>query len=298
MEFTRSKFESLVKEKIDETEELIYSAMKQAKLKKEDIDEVLLVGGSTRIPYVRKLVERVMGKTPRRDVDPDRVVALGAAIQGNIIDGKTDTIIMDKVPFSLGTEVVTGMGGKLVTGVYDEILPAQYPFLKESTKQFRTLIDNQEMVNVKVYQKKSDVNSIWVKDHIFLGEDELTGIPANEAGQETISVTFAYNLDGILDVNAVIDSTGKMINFQVEAQHIDIEDSKKHIDELWRKSEKAEKVKATILAAEDLLDKIGKNEKLENIINELKKAVIKGNDELIEQLDDELTDLVFDIQEE
>jgi len=298
MDITRTKLESLIKDKIDETEKAINRALKDAHLKKEDIDTILLVGGSTRIPYVRELVERVMGQKPKQDIDPDRAVSLGAAIQGSIIDGKIIIIIMDRCQLSFGTEIMEFNDGKMMPGVYSEVMPCNTSFLKETQKQFTTIFDNQDSIDVKIYQKANNCNSFWVQDMEFLGEKELSNIPPNEAGQESVTLSFLYNLNGMLDVKAKIDSTGESIEFQVETQSYKDEIAQVNINEIWGKSEKASKVKATITVAEKLLKEIGSHKELENKIYKLKEAVVKDDDELIEKFDDELTDLVFDIQED
>lgn len=297
VDITRTTLESLFGNKIDETEKAIDKVLKDAKLQKKDIDTILIVGGSTRIPYVKELIERVMGKKPIQEIDPDRAVALGAAIQGSIIDGETNTIIMDVCPFSLGIEVVAKIGGKMVPGLYSEIIPSNFPLLKEKKELYYTTIDNQEIVNIKVYQKNPLEKSEWVGDHTLLGEQELSGIPPNEEGKEVISVYFTYNLDGKLDVKARIDSTGKEIKFQLESQKRFEETTTVNIEEIWQQSEKADKIKSTIVAAEKVLSKIGKHAKLEKMIYNLKEAVVKNDEELIEKLDDEITDLMFDLEE-
>jgi molecular chaperone DnaK len=297
VDITRSTLESLIGNQIDETEKAINLALKCAKLQKDNIDAIVLVGGSTRIPYVKELIERVMGKKPKLEIDPDRAVAVGAAVQGSIIDGETNTIIMDICPFSLGIEVVANIGGKMMTGLYSEIIPSNYPQLKEKKELYYTTYDNQDTVDIKVYQKNSLDKSEWVIDHTCIGEQELSGIPPNEEGKEVISVYFTYNLDGKLDVKARIDSTGKEINFQLESQKRLEETTTANIEEIWQQSDKADKIKSTILAAEKVLGKIGKHAELENKIYDLKKALVENDEQLIEKLDDEITDLMFDLEE-
>jgi molecular chaperone DnaK len=294
---TRTTLELLIGEKINETEKAIDNALKDAKLQKKDIDTILLVGGSTRIPYVKELIARVMGKNPIQEIDPDRAVAIGAAIQGSIIDGKTDTIIMDVCPFSVGIEIISTVGGKVMSGLYSEIIPPNYPLLKEKKDLYYTIIDNQEKVNIKVYQKNPLDKSEWVQDHEFLGEQDLVGIPPNEAGKEVISVSFTYNLNGKLDVKAIIESTGKDVSFQLESQKQFAETTAANIEDIWQQSAKADKIKSTIVAAEKVLGKIGEHAELKKKIYDLKKALVENEEVLIGELDDEITDLIFDLEE-
>ncbi|MDP8269521.1 MAG: Hsp70 family protein [Candidatus Tenebribacter davisii] len=297
VDISRSTLESLIGEKINDTEKSIDKALKDAKLKKDDIDTILLAGGSTRIPYVKELIERVMGKKPVQEIDPDRAVAVGAAIQGSIIDGETNTIIMDVCPFSLGIEVVANIGGKMMNGLYSEIIPSNYPLLKEKKELYYTTYGNQETVNIKVYQKNTLDKSEWVADNTYLGEQELSGIPPNEEGKEVISVYFTYNLNGTLDVKARIESTGKEESFQLGSQKQFEDTTTVNIEDIWQQSEKAGKIKSTIVAAEKVLNKIGEHTELEKKIYKLKEAVVKNDEELIEKLDDEITDLMFDLEE-
>jgi len=300
IDISRGDFESLIREKIDRTEKAINKALKDAKLTKEDINTVLLVGGSTRIPYVKEVVKRVMGKDAKADIDPDLAVARGAAIQAAIIDGKEGPIIMDVVPLTLGTEIVGNLGNKLVPGIFDPIIPANKPVLKDFSKKYNTVHDNQTEVDIRVYQQDSLNDSMWAKDHTLLPVSEgqsaiLSGIPPAPAGEQTVTIKFVYNVNGILDVTGLIDSTGKEIKFNVRTTSTG-KITTTNIDELWKNSEKATKVKATIQIAEKRLKEIGGNTKLEEKIKQLKKAVLDGDDDLISELDDEINDLLFELE--
>ena len=299
-DISRDLFESLIKEKIDRTEKAINKALKDSKIEKEEIDTILLVGGSTRIPYVKELVKRVMGKDPKADIDPDLAVSRGAAIQAAIIDGQEGPIIMDVVALTLGTEVVGNLGGKLVPGLFDPIIPANSPVLKEFSKQYRTVSDNQTEVNIRVYQQDSLNDSMWAKDHTLLPVSEgqsaiLSGIPAAPAGQEAVTIKFFYNSNGLLDVTGIVDSTGEEIKFNVRTTSTG-QVTTTNIDELWKNSEKANKVKTTVQIAEKRLKEIGENADLEEKIKQLKKAVLDGDDDRITELDDEINELLFELE--
>jgi molecular chaperone DnaK len=294
IEAPRDVFENLIGPYLERTKKAIGKALRDASLEISDIDAVLLVGGSTRIPAVRNLVKDAIAKEPRTDIDPDRAVALGAAIQASIIDGESDAIIMDVCPLSLGTSVVTQMNGQMIGGVYAEVLPANTPQLQAKTESFSTVHDDQSAVNIDIFQKDSLSDSIWCRDHTMLHSQVIEGLTPMPAGQESISLTYTYNLDGMLDVLVKVKSTGKEEKFSVET-NLRNELSTEAIDDLWEKSDKASKVRATILSAEKAMRKHGDHPELKAKIDQLKAAVVDGNDALIDKLDEEITDLVFDL---
>ena len=296
LEITRAQFESLISEQITTTEKAIKAALSGAKpkLSMEDIDLVLLIGGSTRIPLVREFVNRIVGDTlvSDADVDPERAVAMGAALQTSIIAGDSDTIIMDCVPYSLGTSVISIIDGKEVPGLYSEVIPANSPMQRLFKDTFLTVYEDQERVLVEVIQKSGQNDSIWAKDHLLLGSEELSGIPPGPAGQE-IEVSFLYNLNGILDVEARLVSSGQKIDFKVDSGNRR-QISEEEFNRLWEQSEHAKKVKTTIQIAEKRLTTI-EHEELKGKVQQLKEAVIGGDQELISKLDDEINDLLFDM---
>ncbi len=294
LEISKSRFEKMIAPLLEKTNKAIDKALREAKLDVGEIDVVLLVGGSTRIPAVKELVEEKVGKKPRTDVDPDRAVAVGAAIQASIIDGESDTIIMDVCPLSLGTSVMTNINGQFVDGVYSEVLPANTPQLKACSQDYFTVAEDQEAVNVEIYQKDSLSDSIWCRDHTLLHEKRVDGLTPMPAGKESVALTYTYTLDGLLEVEVRIDSTGAVEKFSVETNlRKDVDRSQ--IAALWEESEKAGKVKATIMSAEKKIEELGGHPHLEGLVEQLKEAVVSGNDAKISQLDDEITDLVFDL---
>ena len=298
MEITRPTLESLISAKIDKTAIAIHKALDAAKLKKEYVDTILLVGGSTRIPYVKNLVEWVMGMTPKSEIDPERAVAMGAAVQASIIDGASDTIISDVVPLSLGIVARKPVGGAWgrhwVEGLYDEIIPANSTMMEEFKKTYYTSYGNQHAVEVKVCQKDSLNDSIYAADHTFLGGVRIEGIPPAPVGKETITVTFLHDLNGILNVRAVIDSTSDETEFTVKID-TDMEVTGKNIEDIWEKSEKAARVKTTIQIAEKRLKEIREHAELEAKVQQLKGAVLQENDDKISKLDDEINELLFEL---
>jgi len=194
----------------------------------------------------------------------------------------------------MGIEVVSEIADQAVSGLYSEIIKPNSPMLKEFKKTFSTVHDNQDSVEVRVFQKKPLNDSLWANDHTFLGSDTLSDIPEAPAGDESIEVTFLYNLNGILDVTAVCPSTGNKKRFSLTtAQSVDADPST--VEQLWQDSEKAREVESTIRIAEKRLKDIGEHEDLKAKIAALKDALIANDSDEISRLDDEINDLLFEL---
>jgi molecular chaperone DnaK len=197
-DLTREKFESLCKNLIDRCRIPVEKALKDAKLDKSGIDEVVLVGGSTRIPAIQQLVESLTGKKPNKSVNPDEVVAIGAAIQAGILAGEiTDILLLDVTPLSLGVETVGGIMTKLISR--NTTIPVK------KSELFSTAADNQTNVEIHVLQGEREV----VSGNKSLGNFKLEGIPEAPKGQPQIEVTFDINVDGLLSVTAKENASGK-----------------------------------------------------------------------------------------
>ncbi len=301
MRICRKELELLIKDLIKSTEVLIDKAMAKDNLSSEDIDVVLAVGGSTRIPYVRKLLENKFGSRVRYDINPDEVVAVGAAIQGGIKTGKFDAgkdiLITDVCPYTLGTSVVSDVGGRLMSGVYDPLIIEDSTIPVSKKKIYNTLYDNQKSVNVEAYQG----DELLAENNKLIGKFNIDGIPEGKAGEEEIEVEFSYDLNGILRVKVKILSTGKekskIFNLATMSQE-EIAVSKESLDKSWKKSKLSNKVKVIIDIAERKIPDLEeqKRKDVENILNNLKKALTEDNEELVDKYDDELTDILFDIE--
>jgi molecular chaperone DnaK len=205
MNISRSKFEELTDSLIERCRKPVLQAMKDANLKPGDIDEVVLVGGSTRIPKVQKLVKDLFGKDPHKGVNPDEVVAVGAAIQGSVLAGeRKDVLLLDVTPLTLGIETEGGV----MTPIVEK--NTTIPF--KAQKEFSTAADNQPGVQVKVFQGERKM----AHDNRLLGDFNLDGIPPAPRGMPRIQVTFDIDQNGILDVSAREMGTGKQANVKIE----------------------------------------------------------------------------------
>lgn len=296
--FKRSKFEEMISDLINSTNDVLDEALKAAKLNDEDINIVLAVGGSSRIPLVRNLLTKRFGNKIITKINPDEAVALGAAIQAGIkndeISSEDSIIITDACNNSLGIKVTTDMGeGRYVSGIFDKLILRDTKVPCTKTKLYTTLVDYQTQVLIDVYQGEE----VLAEDNKKIREILVSEIPPALQGEQTIEVSFSYNLNEVLEVTAKILSTGKMLTKIINL----LDNSENTVEignlDVWKDSPSAKKVEKIICFCEKkLLDMNDKDKKdVMKILNNLKRAVIDNNLELIDKYDEELTNILFDL---
>ena len=281
MTLTRAKFEDLIRDLVESTLKPVRDALRDAKLTKDDIDKVIFVGGSTRIPMVYDLVKNELGKEPSREVNPDEVVAMGAAIQGGVLTGEVnDIVLLDVTPLSLGVETLGG--------VMTVLIPRNTTIPTSKKEVFSTAADNQPAVDIHILQGERSMAA----DNKTLGNFQLTGIPAAPRGVPQIEVSFDIDANGIVNVSAkdlgtnksqsiTITSNTNLSDDEIERMRKEAEE---HAEEDKKRKEEADLVNEaeqlafqTEKSIKDLGDKITDSEKTEaeDLVKELRDELAK-----------------------
>ena len=301
VEITREKFESLVGALLRSTMVPVETALKDAKLDKTQVAEIVLVGGSSRIPMVQRLLTEFFGKAPRAGVHPDEAIALGAAIQGALKSGAIKAnqgiMIADVAPFTLGVEVMGRARDQMVSGLFSPIIPRNCKVPVSRTETYFTTSDNQKSVEVRIFQGEDR----FVRNNVLLDAYTVEGLPAKTAGQESIDISFTYDINGILNVKTRVNSTGKEAALLVDkrAQRmspLERDEAKARIDREW--PEAAPVQDKLLTTAQAKLDSAAVAQevksKLAAGVDAVKRARAGGDKAQVTKAETELTDVLFD----
>ncbi len=301
LKITRTQFDLLIKDLVQSTDTIVDEALQACGLAAAEINSVIVAGGSTRIPCIRRLLKNKFGDKIRYGINPDEVVALGAAVQAGIKAGlfgeENEILITDVCQYSLGTSVLgedyMGMNRLLL----DVLIKKDTTIPYTNKRTYYTTKDNQTKMKIDAYQGDNQL----VENNILIGDFMLEGIPENTAQEEGVEVSFSYDINGILKVTATIISTGKTKTevFNLKSMSSEqIEIAKADLNVSWRNSTLIPKVKGLMDTTEMLMGsmKQGDKVKVEAVMSKMKQALQREDLRALEQLESELAELLFDMK--
>ena len=306
MEFERTRFEALISNMLESTIDCIQQALEDASLSADEINKVLLVGGSTRIPLVSNMIEDIVQVQSHLEIDPDLCVAMGAGVQAGLIAGEPiDTVLVDVTPHSLGIETAEWRMGMPIPDRYNVIIRRNTPIPVSKSEVYTTLSPDQEAVEIKVYQGEEPTAS----HNTLLGEFFMDGVKKTARGEPEIVVNFDYDMNGIVSVSAQDKQTEKEQQITVTATPDRFTEDQKaeavervgDVEVVWDAVPTDSHEEAVILLerAVEMVSSLDDKEKmnLQKLITALQTALNKQNKEAIDELQEELLDLLYDLEE-
>lgn len=293
---TREIFEDLIKDIVEKTFECINNALKEANITEKDIKVILPVGGTCKIPFIKNKLTDKFGDKVFYLGDIQEIVALGASIQGAIksgeISSETGIILTDICNHDLGISCIGTHQGMNMPGVFSSILKKHTPLPAENFDIYSTSIDNQESAKIEVFEGIAPL----VIENIFIGEIEIKNLPKLPAGEVTVKVEFKYDLNGILKVKTIVENTGEEVNCEFEVQKNNKkENSEKKLS--YKSSIYYSDYKTIIDIAEKKLNtaSLDNKNKIKILLEQIKEELLNENKEKLSQLDDNLTDILFEV---
>ena len=307
MEIERSRFEALINDMLESTIECVQQALEDASLTTDEINEVLLVGGSTRIPLLSDMIADAIDVEPHLDIDPELCVAMGASVQAGIIAGEPiDAILVDVTPYSLGIEAATWDMGSPMFDQYSVIIKHNTPIPVSKSEVYTTFTPDQELVDIKVYQGEEPIAS----QNTFLGEFRLEGVKRTKRGEPEIVINFDYDVNGIVHVSAQDKQTGREKEIVVTATPDRLtEEQKTEATERFEDMvidldavpadfhEDAVVLRERAVEVAESLEAGVDKTKLQELVAELDSTLSSQNEEAIEELRDELLDFLYDLED-
>ena len=307
MEIERSRFEALINDMLESTIECVQQALEDASLTTDEINEVLLVGGSTRIPLLSDMIADAIDLVPHLEIDPELCVAMGASVQAGIIAGEPiDAILVDVTPYSLGIEAATWDMGSPMFDQYSVIIKHNTPIPVSKSEVYTTFTPDQELVDIKVYQGEEPIAS----QNTYLGEFRLEGVKRTKRGEPEIVINFDYDVNGIVHVSAQDKQTGREKEIAVTATPDRLtEEQKTEATERFEDMvidldavpadfhEDAVVLRERAVEVAESLEAGVDKTKLQELVAELDSTLSSQNEEAIEELRDELLDFLYDLED-